>query len=69
VTEENSRNLSETKTAQVADELADVFLYLLMLSDKLGVDLIAASRSKLLANAQKYPVDLARGSSRKYTEL
>jgi NTP pyrophosphatase (non-canonical NTP hydrolase) len=69
LTEESSRSLPEAKTAQVADELADVFLYLLMLSDKLGIDLIQAARSKLSANARKYPVDLARGSSRKYTEL
>lgn len=69
LTEESSRNLPEAKKAEVAEELADVFLYLLMISDKLGVDLMTASRAKLFANARKYPVDLARGSSRKYTEL
>jgi len=68
-TEEGSRSLSEAKVREVAQELADVFLYLLQLSDKLGIDLIAAGRTKLAANAGKYPVDLAKGSSRKYTEL
>jgi dCTP diphosphatase len=46
-----------------------VFLYLLQLCDKLDIDLIDAAQLKLAANAQKYPVEKARGSSKKYTEL
>jgi NTP pyrophosphatase (non-canonical NTP hydrolase) len=69
VTEEGSRSLPEAKVSEVAQELADVFLYLLQLSDKLGIDLIAAGRAKLATNAGKYPVDRAKGSSRKYTEF
>jgi NTP pyrophosphatase (non-canonical NTP hydrolase) len=68
-TEEESRSLPEAKRAQIAEELADVFLYLLRLADKLDVDLIASGHSKLVVNAKKYPADLARGSSRKYTEF
>lgn len=64
-----SRSLPEGKRAKVAEEVADVFLYLLQISDKLQIDLIQAARDKLRANASKYPVDLAKGSSRKYTEL
>ena len=44
-------------------------LYLLQLSDRLGIDPLQAAREKLAINAQKYPADKARGSSRKYTEL
>lgn len=69
LTEEGSRSLQATKKAEVAEELADVFIYLLRIADKLDVDLIKAARSKLLVNAQKYPAELARGNSRKYTEL
>jgi NTP pyrophosphatase (non-canonical NTP hydrolase) len=69
LTEEGSRNLPEAKKADVAEELADVFIYLLRIADKLDVDLIKAGRAKLLLNAQKYPVELSRGNSRKYTEL
>lgn len=69
VTEEESRNLSLEKIDQVAQEAADVFLYLLQLCDKLGIDLLEAARLKLIANGQKYPVDRARGSSKKYTEI
>ena len=69
LTEAQSQSLSPDKTAQVAAEAADVFLYLLQLCDKLGIDLIAAAHAKMLVNAQKYPVDAARGNSLKYTEL
>jgi hypothetical protein len=39
------------------------------LADKLGVDLEAAARAKIVRNAEKYPADKARGSSRKYDAL
>jgi NTP pyrophosphatase (non-canonical NTP hydrolase) len=51
------------------DECADVLLYLLLIADKTGIDLLAAARSKLRKNAEKYPVHKARGSRAKYTEL
>lgn len=69
LTEEQSRNLSASKQAQVAAEAADVLLYLLQLCDKLQIDLLAAARLKLLVNGEKYPVDRAHGSSKKYTDL
>jgi NTP pyrophosphatase (non-canonical NTP hydrolase) len=68
MTEEQSRALDERKTAEVAEEIADVFLYLLQLSDKLGIDVIMAARRKLELNAAKYPVELAKGNSKKYSE-
>ncbi|WP_114971195.1 nucleotide pyrophosphohydrolase [Rhodoferax ferrireducens] len=69
LTEEQSRNLSEPKQAEVAAEAADVLLYLLQLCDKLNIDLMAAARSKLIVNGEKYPVDSSRGSSKKYTDI
>jgi len=39
------------------------------LSDVLGVDLEAAPTTKMIKNARKYPVEAARGNSRKYTDL
>jgi hypothetical protein len=42
--------------AALSVEAADVLLYLLQLTDKLGIDLCAAARAKMLVNAQKYPV-------------
>lgn len=69
LTDEQSHNFSEDKRALVAEELADVVLYALQLSDKLGIDLIAAAWKKLELNGAKYPVDRAKGRSNKYTEL
>lgn len=69
LTPEQSANFSEDQIAQVRLELADVFLYLVSLSDKLSVDLVLAAFEKLEINAKKYPVALAKGSPKKYTEL
>jgi len=67
--EDESRRLPAKKLAQVSDEMADVLLYLVRRADKLDVDLAAAARRKMQVNAQKYPPERARGTSRKYTEL
>jgi dCTP diphosphatase len=57
-------------TAQaVKDELADVLMYLVRLASVLDVDLNEAVRQKLKANAAKYPVEKALGSSKKYDAL
>jgi dCTP diphosphatase len=69
LTEAQSRDLSPAALAAVSDEVADVLLYLIRLSDKLGIDPIVQADRKLLANAEKYPADRARGNSKKYTEL
>ena len=53
----------------VVEELADVLIFSILLSDKLGIDLDHAVRKKLESNAEKYPVEKARGSALKYTEL
>ena len=68
LTDEQSRNLPAAVHAAVAQELADVLLYLLQLSDKLEVDLTAVAQAKLALNAQKYPIEQSRGSSRKYNQ-
>jgi len=69
LTEEQSRNLEPDAHAAASDEVADVLLYLIRLSDTLGIDPVAAAGRKLVENARKYPVDKARGSSKKYTRL
>lgn len=64
-TEAQSGNLGTEDKAAVADELADVLLYLVRLSDRLDVDLKQAALQKIEKNAAKYPADLVRGSARK----
>jgi NTP pyrophosphatase (non-canonical NTP hydrolase) len=69
LTDEQSRALPPETRAAVEEELADVLLYLVRLADKLDVDLAAAARAKIASNGAKYPVEKARGSSRKYDAL
>ena len=54
---------------KIEDELADVLVYALEFANSNGIDIAAAIDSKMRANAQKYPVEKARGNARKYTEL
>ncbi|MEY3747261.1 MAG: hypothetical protein RL194_720 [Pseudomonadota bacterium] len=66
-TPEESARLDDEKREQVAHELADTFVYLLRIAEVTGIDLIAAANRKIDLNAQKYPVEKARGSNAKYT--
>ncbi|CAE8623091.1 unnamed protein product [Polarella glacialis] len=59
----------DKERTHLAQEIADVFLYLIRLSHKCHVDLPTAALDKLALNAAKYPASLVRGSSRKYTEF
>ena len=54
---------------KIAEELADVFTYALMMAEKCGLDVAEIVRRKLAVNALKYPVEKARGKADKYTEL
>ena len=57
-TAEESLALDAEKRAAVADEIADVLIYLTELADVLGIDPIAAAREKIVKNAIKYPPPL-----------
>jgi dCTP diphosphatase len=61
-----SRELGAEQRTAVEQELADILLYLLRLVDELQVDLDAAVERKLKTNAEKYPVELAKGNATKY---
>lgn len=69
ISEQESRELSDSKLTEVRAEMADVFIYLVRLADKLGVDLLAAAAAKIEFNARRYPAEEFRGSSRKYSDL
>jgi len=65
LTEAQSGNLAPENKDAVGEELADILLYLVRLSDKLGIDLREAALLKLEKNALKYPAELVRGSAKK----
>lgn len=67
LTEAQSAELSPSDRERAADEIADVLLYLIRLADKLDIDIARAAVNKLAKNAEKYPVELAKGKARKYT--
>ena len=54
---------------KVKEELADVFLYAVMLADKYDFDIHQICLDKIQRNAEKYPVEKAKGSAKKYSEL
>ena len=71
VTEEESRGIAqdEGRRARVADELADILQYIIRMADILDISLPEALWRKLRENEARYPVALARGNAKKYTEF
>ncbi|WP_138431870.1 nucleotide pyrophosphohydrolase [Fodinibius saliphilus] len=59
-------NLDDNLREEAKDELADIFIYLIRLSQKLDIDLIQAANSKLDDNKKKYPIELSKGNATKY---
>lgn len=67
--EEQAREIVRERRAEIADEIADVAILLTYLAHDLAIDIDVAVASKIQANAKKYPVEKARGSNKKYSEL
>ncbi len=57
------------KDGEMADELADVLYWVIMLANNYNIDLVTALDKKMDKNEEKYPVEKAKGSSAKYSEL
>jgi NTP pyrophosphatase (non-canonical NTP hydrolase) len=68
LSEDESKTLSDKDLQSAKEEIADVFIYLLRLCDKLGVDLQEAVNEKINLNAEKYPINLARDNAIKYNK-
>jgi NTP pyrophosphatase (non-canonical NTP hydrolase) len=62
-------NLPKEKKQQLAEEIADVYYYLLLLAHETKTDIKQAFIEKMKNNELKYPVSKSRGNSKKYTEL
>lgn len=60
--------IKENKT-EIADEIADIAMYLFELADNLGIDLIEAMDKKLTKNEIKYPIEKAKSKHTKYNKL
>ena len=68
LSEEESKNLTEDQIQNVREEIGDVFIYLINLADKLGLDPVECAKQKLELNKMKYPANIVRGSAKKYSD-
>ncbi|MBB5354804.1 NTP pyrophosphatase (non-canonical NTP hydrolase) [Anoxybacillus mongoliensis] len=65
----SSEEAIESRLENIKDELADVVIYALLLSDALGVDLERIIFDKIKKNEKKYPIEKSFGTKKKYNEL
>ena len=68
LTEDESKIIQGDKLDAVRMEIADIQIYLIRIADKLNVNLIESVERKIALNEEKYPSDMVRGQSKKYTE-
>ncbi len=69
LTAEQSNSLTPELKRNAENEMSDILMYLIRLSDVLDIDLSKAIEEKFTLNGEKYPVELARGTAKKYNEL
>lgn len=65
----SSEEATRNKFREIKEEIADVMIYLILLCDRLDIDLEEAVHAKLQMNAKKYPVEKSFGKKTKYNEL
>ena len=63
------KNPEEANKERVKEELADIFAFAFLLADKYGFDIKQIVLDKIKLNSEKYPVDKAKGTAKKYNEL
>ena len=63
------KEAKDVNIEKVKEELADIFNYAILIADKYDLDIKQIVLDKLRRNAEKYPVDKAYGSAKKYNEL
>ncbi len=63
------KNAEDANKEKVKEELADVFAFAFLLAEKYGFDVKEIVLEKIKQNGEKYPVDKAKGTAKKYTEL
>jgi len=64
-----NEGLSKTEIEELKDELADVFIYTILISHQLGINLLDAANKKIDKNAIKYPIEKVKGKAIKYNKL
>ena len=67
--DEQVQEIVRSHHAEITDEIADIAILLTYLAHDLSIDIDAAVMKKIQVNAIKYPVEKARGSNKKYSDL
>lgn len=67
--DEQVQEIVRSRHAEITEEIADIAILLTYLAHDLSIDINAAVRKKIQVNATKYPVEKARGSNKKYSDL
>ncbi|HEC07501.1 MAG TPA: nucleotide pyrophosphohydrolase [Thiolapillus brandeum] len=68
ITEEQSQNLDEDMKEAVALEMADIFIYLVRMAERLDINLLDAAWQKISINEKRYPVEQVKGDARRAEE-
>jgi dCTP diphosphatase len=69
LTEDQSRSLTSEDREATENELADVFIYVLRVSQVLAIDIIRVAERKLKQHEAKYPMETANGTTKEYTAV
>jgi len=64
-----SRKIAAEKKQEISEELADIFIFSLLFAHETGINMETAILEKIKLNDKKYPVEKAKGTSKKYKEL
>lgn len=67
--DEQMQEIVRSRHAEITEEIADIAILLTYLAHDLAIDIDAAVTKKIQVNAKKYPVEKARGSNKKYSDL
>mgnify|MGYP000063652150 CR=1 FL=1 len=67
--EDELKSILKNKHNDISEEIADVFIYLLLIANESNVDIGTAVLKKIAKNEEKYPVEQSKSTSKKYTEL
>lgn len=67
--EKETKEYIKTHKKEIADELADVLYWVLLMSNDMGIDIVKASENKLKETAKKYPISKSKGKHSKYNQL
>ena len=68
LSQEESKNINSKDIQNVKDEVADILIYLIRITDKLDIDLEEAVLEKIKKNSDKYPVEVSKGNAVKYNK-